>query len=180
MTATKLKQREPNGRHKRPTAVERAKRDRDAYQVEMRTVLQQPHRKGQPDPTSPWCVTALGRFCLKHRLRRELHDCGAEYAALVNRWRAAKGVPLDSSTGQAGNGLGPSEGTVRAWERQIEAAGLAMRHAVPGKAGNIAYEAVRHIAVDGAEIAPEFIPSGIAGLLALAVHMGHRLNHPFV
>jgi len=180
VSAVKLKQREPNGRHKRPTAAERAKRERDAYQVEMRTVLAQPHRRDMPQPEHPWCATALGKFCLKNKLRRELHDCAADYAALIARWRAAKGVPMVDSTGQAGSGLGPSTATVRAWERDIEARERAMRQALAGKAGNIAYAAVRHIAVDGASIPPEYIPAAVQGMLALARHAGHRLDHPFV
>jgi len=180
LSAVKLKHREPNGRHKRPTAAERAKRERDAYQVEMRTVLKQPHRRDMPEPEHPWCATALGRFCLKNRIRRELHDCAADYAGLVGRWRAAKGVPLADSTGHAGTGLGPSAATVRAWEKEIDAMEKAMRRALPGKSGNIAYAAVRHVAVDGADLPPEFIPAAAQGMLALAKHMGHRLVHPFV
>ena len=186
MPAVKLKQREPNGRHKRPSAEERKRRERDAYQVEMQTVLKQPHRRGMPQPDHRWCSTALGRFCLKHRVRRELHDCTADYAAVVRRLWAAKGVPNPDGTGEAGSGVGPSDATVRGWEREVAACERAMIRCLPGRQGHIAMAAVRHIAVDPRPhiemepIPPEYIPAAIQGMLALANHKGHRLKHPFV
>ena len=180
MPAVKLKQREPNGRHKRPSAEERQRREREAYQVEMRTVLRQPHRRDMAQPEHPWCASMLGRFCLIHKVRRELHDCAADYASLLHRWNVAKGIPMPDSTGVAGTGLGPSAATVAAWWRDIQAMEAAMKRSLPGKQGNIAFAAVRHIAVDGASIPPEYVPAAIQAMLALANHMGHKLNHPFV
>jgi len=113
----KFGKREKNGNLQRPSKIERESFQRRMEQVEMQTVLAQPHRRGNTDQR---CESALGRFSIANpKLRRELFDAASDYAGLKRRWRAAKGVPGDVRLGADGSGAGPCEATVRAWEAQI-------------------------------------------------------------
>lgn len=113
----KLGIRQPNGRLRAPSKAEREANERKLYEVEMLVVRSQPHRRGSIDPR---CESALGRFSMNNpKLRRELFDAADDYAGLKRRWRAAKGAPSTLRLVSPGTGEGPSDATVRAWERQI-------------------------------------------------------------
>jgi hypothetical protein len=92
--------REANGRKKRPS---RADMDRIRQQMEERkrrqimgVVLDQPHRRGNPDQR---CENALGRFVLTHRLDRALYDAGQEFAGINRQLRRMIGLPGVYSNG---------------------------------------------------------------------------------
>lgn len=88
---TKAGPRYPNGRlivnqAKAAQLEANAKRAAEAKAV----VLAQPHRMGRDDPR---LSDALGRFCVRYKLRSEAYDAGCVYQGLIRRWRAIKGVP---------------------------------------------------------------------------------------
>lgn len=101
--------RTPNGQLQRPTTLdERARlaaRNQQANEakldpsvcpdpVEAKSVaLAQPHRAGLPDKEACRLATALGRFVTAQGLPEPLYRGGRDYAALVRRWRAGKGIP---------------------------------------------------------------------------------------
>ena len=109
--------RQPNGRLRRPSKAERENFAKRMEEVEMQTVLRQPHRNGDRDQN---CECELGQFFKRNRhLRRELRDAAEHYRETKRRWRAAWGAPtLDRIEG--GGGLGPSDKTVKAWGREID------------------------------------------------------------
>lgn len=156
--------REANGRLARPTVQQLKELERVSRLGEMATVLAQPHRMGN---THQWAGSALGRFVLAHKLRGELFDVGEEYAALVRRLRAAKGVPVPEKLSSGGMGLGPSDATVRGWERKEE--GL---RTILMRIGTQAYIGVRKLVVEDRDTRPETAPLIIAGLVALGVELG--------
>jgi hypothetical protein len=172
--------REPNGRLSRAAAAAKSLSEalnevnRQNALQEMAVVLAQPHRRGSEDKR---CASALGRFVLAQGLRSEVYDAGIEYAALVNRWRAAKGIPTTVRQGIGGNGEGPSDATVQSWASQIARIELAI---VP--ISHPGFLAMRRLALDD-----ENIPSGLfydaaISLGALAQAMGRlpQGGHPFL
>jgi hypothetical protein len=168
----KFAQREPNGRIARPTVDQLKELERVSRMGEMATVLAQPHRQGD---THHWRGSALGRFVLAHRLRAELFDVGEEYAALVRRLRAAKGIPVPEKLSSGGMGLGPSDATVRGWERKEE--GL---RTILMRVGTQAYIGVRKLTVEDRDTKPETAALIIAGLVAIGEELGVKINgHPF-
>lgn len=116
----KTGKREPSGRLQRPTTMEalNAANAKKAI-AETSVVLMQPHRRGSD---ARECATALGRFWLNLKTdNRVTLNAGEEYAGLVRRWRAAWGAKDGTAPSEgAGTGEGPSEGTVRAWRKQID------------------------------------------------------------
>lgn len=87
-------------------------------------VLAQPHRRGNLDQMAE---SALGRLVMARKLRSEVYHAGNEYADIVRRWRAAKGVPVDLRLNVGGGGDGPSEETVADWGRKMERVEAAVR-----------------------------------------------------
>ena len=73
--------REPNGQLKRTYADPR------------RQVWEQPHRREFDEANDPLCSTALGRFVLRHRLRRELYYAGVAYLRAFTLYRISIGAP---------------------------------------------------------------------------------------
>lgn len=171
----KMAPRTPCGKIKlrRPTMTELATLDREARQSEMQVVLLQPHRLGDTDQL---CVSALGRFVKAHKLRREYHDAAESYAGLVRRLWAAKGVPTDQRSGETGSGIGPSDATVRKWEKEE----LAVRTALM-RVHTQAFLTVRRVAIEDREIRDEMAQFLIAGLKVVAVEYGMARagDHPF-
>lgn len=94
--------RERNGRLKRETVSHGDKA----------VVLAQPHRLGDTDQR---CESPLGRFCIRYKLNHDLLKAGRDYADIVRRWRAAKGIPTNEDLGGRGGGEGPSDETVKRW-----------------------------------------------------------------
>ena len=169
----KFTPREPNGRAQRSTVAALEAIERDKRLQNMSVVLSQPHRQGNTDQR---CESALGRFCLKHRLAREIYDAAEEYRGVVNRWRAAKGIPMELRQGIGSGGDGPSEDTVRGWSKRI----LLMERAL-NRASNEARHAVCQIVLDGFELGADQVEHGKIGLFALADEMGFLGNraHPY-
>lgn len=147
--------------------------ERESRMGELAVVLAQPHRQGD---THQWRGSALGRFILAHKLRPELYDVGEEYAALVRRLRAAKGVPMPEKPARAGMGLGPSDATVRGWERREEALRTVLM-----RLGTQVYLNVRRLTVEDRDCKEEFVVEIIAGLCALGVELGtiKASEHPY-
>lgn len=161
-----------NGRKARPKAVaqiEEANRARE--EVEMATVLAQPHRLGN---RSQKCESALGRFCLAHKLREEIYSAGGEYASLKRKWRAAKGVPM--SERMSGVGVEPDDATVYAWGARIdrcEEAILDCQDIDPRAYGPAAIGCVEWLVVDDKDLPATIeLPDVFAGLLALTLALG--------
>lgn len=168
--------REPNGQLQRPTLARILEAEREVVENDrqnaMGVVLAQPHRRGNDHP---WCATALGRFCLANRLKRELHHAGEEFADVMRRWRAAKGVPASVSLGFGRGGDGPSSRTVAAWWEQIRAAEDSLRDRSKRHLA-----AVRHLVIDDADLPAEFALTAIEGLVILARSLGVDIGkHPF-
>lgn len=127
------------------------------------TVLAQPHRRGDRDQL---CASALGRACRRARLRRECYDAGEDYAALVRRWRAAKGAPSDLRLGGAG-GEGPDQATVDRWRRTIlECDGAMARESREG------WIAARAAMLDEIDVDMTWQEAFVCAMLGLAVCMG--------
>ena len=161
--------REKNGRKQRSNtkaAIDAANRARE--EREKSTVLSQPHRMGSTDQK---CATALGSFCLKHKLADELYRAGDEYGLLVRRWQMV--IANIKPEGHKGSGIqrediGHEE--ARKLSTRREAADAVLKQC-------LAYPWVRHICVDfPAQDIRELPPSATRvityGLLSLAVHFG--------
>jgi hypothetical protein len=116
-----LAHREPSGQIQRPTMAQLNEMATKREDREKLVVLAQPHRRGD---TSQLRASPLGCFVLENysdqRMARAVYDAGLDYAAVVRRWRAARGVPTEL---RAGGGLssseGPSAATVARWWGQI-------------------------------------------------------------
>ena len=87
-----------------------------AEESEMRVVLAQPHRRGS---RSQLAECPLGRFCLEHKLDRELFDAGEAYATLKRRWLAAWDTPLPDRLGGSGGDI--DKETLDRWRELITA-----------------------------------------------------------
>ncbi len=170
----KTGQREPNGRLQRPSKEEReaARLCREAG--ERATVLAQPHRRGNYDQL---CASALGRFVLNHKMRRELFEAGEEYAGTVRRWRAAKGIPEPFLNSARGNGVGPSDEAVERLEQRV----TAMRSCVARESGVQALKWLDVVVLDDAEIPGAVGCHAVGSLTALAEHLGmiKAGSHPY-
>lgn len=168
----------PSGKRRKPTAdmLNEMQRQKDA-EIK-RVVLDQPHRRDSVNPESPWNATALGRYCLAYKVRQELFEAGEAYAAIVRRYRAAKGIPTDSSTGEGGGGDGPSAATVAGWERQLAICARALE-TCPN--GTDAFRYTRQLVIDDFDIDPLNYPPVVLGLQALAQALGMPLpRRPFL
>ena len=164
----------PSGDLKRPTQDRLNRMVADLRRKEQSVVLAQPHRRGSDHK---WAASALGRFCLRRRLREQLYDAGHDYANIVSCWRGAKGVPRQVANGHGGSGAGPSDGTVRKWQADMIELERAMM-----ACGTEAFLAVRTLVLDEADIGIDQDEPAIEGLTAIAVAKGRmRENeHPFV
>jgi hypothetical protein len=175
----KLKQgkREPNGRLSRtekmkPTAEALNEANRKAIEQEIGVVLMQPHRRGRDDK---YPASALGRFVVAQGLRSEVYDAADRYADLVNRWRAAKGIPTPVRLSIGGNGEGPAEETVKSWAQQIARIELAI---VP--LSHPGFLAMRRLVLDDQDIPSALWYDAAISLGALAQHYGLLTTHPFL
>jgi hypothetical protein len=131
----KLGKREPNGRPLRPTVAQLVELQRAREETEKQVVLAQPHRRGERDQKA---ASALGRFCLRHKLEGELYQAGEDYGNLVRRWRIAKGIPVQGRPGRS-LGLEPDGATVRAWGRRINEIEDRLLEGGPGILGAIGW-----------------------------------------
>lgn len=159
--------REPNGRPQRPS-VERLKEiERGTRMAETATVLAQPHRRGDGDP---WRVSALGRFCQRMKLRRELYDAAVRYLNVRRWWGAAVGRPrgFENMTSKRGNG--PSEETVRGWLREYMAIDLLLSTS-PEK--TLRFSQFYSLVVDDIDPQPRYDRMLAEALMSVAVHMGY-------
>lgn len=161
--------------------AQRAEIERQKNMAEMRLVMSQPHRRGFEKATPDvqrMLESPLGRFVLRYRLKSALFEAGKEYSLKLRRLWAAKGVPTDVSLGGGGGtGSGPSDATVRRWEREIEAIENELRRSLPQSR---AYVAVRHLAIDEQELPVTAHEMAITGLMALAKAMEKDVGgHPF-
>jgi hypothetical protein len=87
----------------------------------MATVLAQPHRKGQADPRDPFHESPLGKFVLQHKLDRLCYDDALNFANLIRRFFAVKGVPQIRSGHVARDGLELSAEAVRRLQGLLDA-----------------------------------------------------------
>jgi hypothetical protein len=169
--------REANGRPQRSTLAQIVEADHKQRMAETAVVAAHPHRAWAPDPLDPRLATALGRFCIRYKVRSELYDAASEWASIYRSWRAAKGVPDPLHTGGMGTGAGPSPATVAGWWREIERVEKALR-----PYGQGAFVGVRHLCLDDSDVPDEAAADVIAGLRVVAVEMGRITKgaHPFV
>ena len=170
--------REKNGRLQRPTLAQLMDADHRQRMAETAVVAAQPHRAWAPDPSSPWLASALGRFCIRYKVRSELYDAASEWTAIYRRWRAASTIPDPLHSSSLGSGLGPSEGTIAAWWRDIERVERALLEGY----GQVVLLAVRHLCLDDEDLPHEAAAEALIGLRVVAVQMGRLPEgaHPFV
>lgn len=127
-------------------------------------VLAQPHRRGDTDQR---CGSALGRACMRARLRLECYDAGEDYAATVRRWRAAKGCPTTMRLGGSSLSDGPDEVTVARWRKTIiECDGAMARESRDG------WIAAKAAMLDEIDVDATWQEHFVVAMLALAVCMG--------
>jgi len=168
----------PSGELKRPTTLAQIEEaERKKRLAETAPVMAQPHRAWAGKQAGhPWLENALGRFIISRKLREELYHAGDHYALTFARWAAAKGIPHPKRRHMVGGGLGPSDATVAGWWREIEGMEGALRQY--GRA----YINVRHLCLDDEDLGDSEAADTLAGLRALAVHLGRlpETAHPFV
>lgn len=164
--------RELNGKPKRPTLQQIAEIERHSREHEMAVVLAQPHRRGERDQKA---ASALGRFVLQQKLKEEVYDAGEEYAALVRRWRVAKGVPVQGRVGPS-TGMPLDDATVDTWGKRIASIERRFLKAGPGVAS-----ATIWLTIDDRDLASPSWPLALVGLRALADELGllKEDQHPF-
>jgi hypothetical protein len=165
--------RQPNGRLRLPSKADREGFAKRMEEIEMRTVLDQPHRLGSRDQN---CEDALGRFFRRNRkLRSELKDASEHYRETKRRWRAAWGAPIIDRI-EGGGGLGPLDATVRKWERNIMEMEHAMIHSSRYGIGPF-----RWLCLENIDTTKDYDEVIISCMMALATHLG-RIDgkaHPF-
>lgn len=160
----KLISREPNGRAQRDNSLAaRQKRAQEAEDVNKVVVLNQPHRRGE---RSQWAATVLGRLCLRKQLEPELYQAGEAYGALVQRWRIAKGIPVQGRPGPS-RGIEPDDATVAAWGQRIINIEDRLLDAGPGILGAIGW-----LILSDDDVWPMNEPAVIYGLRILADELG--------
>jgi hypothetical protein len=170
-------ERYPSGGLRRPTLEQLKEAERRQRLGEIAYVMAQPHRVwAGKQAGNPWLENALGRFIIGRKLREELYHAGDHYALTFARWAAAKGIPHPKRRHMVGGGVGPSDATVAAWWREIEGMEGALRRY--GRA----YINIRHLCLDDEDLPDEAAADTLAGLRALAVHLGRlpERAHPFV
>ncbi len=133
-------------------------------------VLAQPHRRGDTDQLR---ASALGRACMRARLRRECYDAGEDYASIVRRWRAAKGCPTTLRLGGASLGDGPDADTVARWRKTIIDCDSAMARET--REGWIAAKAAM---LDDIDLDATWEGAFVVAMMALAICMGKFQRAP--
>src|SRR5262249_25417891 len=93
----KAGRRRKNGRRERNGRIQRG--PARPYQDVMSVALSQPHRRDAKDAKDPFLESPLGQFILRQELPRLCYDSALDYAQLVRRLFAAKGVPQPVRTG---------------------------------------------------------------------------------
>lgn len=164
--------RERNGRPLRPTIWELKELQRAREETEKQTVLAQPHRRGERDQKA---ASALGRFCLQHKLEGELYQAGEEYGNLVRRWRIANCIPVQGRPGPS-LGIEPDDATVQGWGRRILEIEDRLLRASPGIFGAIGW-----LILSDEDPHPVNGPAIIYGLRLLADELGLLMigKHPY-
>lgn len=141
----------------------------------MSVVLSQPHRRGNTDQK---CESALGRFCLRMKLREELYSAGKNYADITRAWRVAKGVPSQMVSGGPGSGNGPSDATVIEWGKKLARVQMEMQRETPE-----GYYAIRLLCLDGVDIEYLNEAQAVDALMVMARDFGYLSTgdmHPFL
>lgn len=150
----------PCGQLKKIVDAEKA-----ASMVQKSVVLNQPHRQGEE---SQLAGSALGRFVLRRRLRREYFDAGEQWASTKRKWLSCRDAPLPDQPGGGTGGDVPME-VYDGWLKADAEASRAMERA----AGLEGLSAVRALAFEDADLPPAYPPLPVArALAALAVHYG--------
>lgn len=141
-----------------------------AAQIEVELVMAQPHRRDAKDPRHEWLESELGRFCLRHKLRREIKAAGDDWANTVRLWRLAWGAPLDEHHGAAGSGRGPTAATVAGWRQTM----LKVEEALYGDPGTnkARYTATKMLCLDDKPVPRELVEYAKDGLRVLAIELG--------
>jgi len=171
-------ERYPSGGLRRPTLAQMEEIERRKRLAETASVMAQPHRAWAGKQAGHhWLASALGRFCIRHKLRSELFDAGAEWTGIYRRWRAAKGIPDPNHSQTIGGGLGPSDAIVDGWWRDIERVETALR-----QHGQGTFLSARHLLLDDSDLPDEAAADAIVGLRVVAVELGRlpKGAHPFV
>ncbi len=161
--------REPNGRLQRPTVDRLNEMAAQQRRREQQTVLDQPHRRDLGERMDhKWAESALGRLCLRRKLREELYEAGIGYGSIVACWRGAKGIPRSDGRGEGGScSAGPDDASVKRWQAQMVAVERAMM-----REGTDAFLAVRMMVLDHGDIGMDQDEAAISGLSAVAVELG--------
>lgn len=166
----------PSGDLRRPTVDRLNAMAAEQRQKEQRTVLDQPHRRGQADPLAE---SPIGRLALRHSLRKELYNAGLEYADIVRKWRNCWGAPREVGVPgtSVGSGEGPTTRLATTWRTQM----LRIERAMMDAGGIDAVIAVQQLVLVIADTAPEQDADAITGLSAVAAELGHvaKTLHPF-
>lgn len=159
--------REPSGKKQRPTAVALNQRNAETQAQIMATVKRQPHRRWAKDPEDARLGTPFGAFCVRNRIRAELHDAGWVYEGYARRLRAAKGVPMQAHPEPGGDGTGPGDALVREWETKVsECVGFMDAKSRGGR------WAIDRMLLDGEPVGVEYVENAKDALTGLAVYLG--------
>jgi hypothetical protein len=168
-----------SGRLKPPNAAQRAEIEARLARKEVEFVMQQPHRRDAEDPRHEWLESELGRFALRHKLRREIVDAGREWANIVRLYRVAWGAPVDEHHGGTGSGRGPTGETLAGWRETM----LSVEEALYGDDGmnKARYLATKRLCLDDKPVDPALVPFALDGLRVLAVELGRmtKRDAPF-
>jgi hypothetical protein len=148
-----------------------AKFEKEQREAEMQTALNNPiRRQFGNEANNPWTDSALGRYCLVHKLRQEVFDSGQTYAKTRRKIISAWDGPMrDQPNGTGGDILME---TVKGWERDVSDWELAILESSIEGVAVLGW--IGELCLDDNDIAPYMKTFYVRqGLLALAVSMGN-------
>lgn len=146
--------REANGRVQRISEAER-----DTKQAEMRTVLQQQHRRGSTDQR---LESPIGRFTVRNKLPWEYYDAALEFGSLCRFYLHALGAQRVVNEGTNGSGLGVTAAKTRWLAAEVERLETVLQKLNPA-----GFAGLRALCVFEQEICQEAEPSTIIVLMEL-------------
>jgi hypothetical protein len=157
------------GRPKKTTIEQLAEFEKEREEREMVIALNNPIRRQFATPRDPLIDTALGRFCIQHKLRREIFDSGELYAKTRRKIVSAWGGPMADQPDSAGGDVPMA--ILKGWEQDVFDWELAITESSIEGVAVLGWIGV--LCFDDKDIAPymrNFYV--IEGLLALAVATG--------
>lgn len=157
------------GRPKKTTIQQLAEFEKEREEREMQTAMNNPIRRQFKTPRDPLIDTALGRFVLVNKLRREIFDSGETYARTRRKIVSAWDGPLCDQPNGTGGDI-PMD-ILKSWQRDVFDWEVAITESSTEGVAVLGWIGV--LCFDDKDIAPYMRNFHvIQGLLALAVAMG--------